>query len=1119
MADAGSTSPFLCQEAITKLCSMTERKSQQLMTKYKDELKLSVLTLCKTNPSILYHISVKSGVRLVIFSNTNSGRKLLIDFRHNENPSYVVLRKSHITWILDDTTHELIDDVRCNKKLSKKTIHPKKFMVPKLDLFKDQSEPQSLEDLKIFLHEKGIEKDVNVTLILSTLQPLQVVWFRGAQTPCAKIHLEAFTRKNLTIGYKYAKQAKVKKKDLIPPSIMHKVTERLPDMKNANRRSSVSVNLKGLTLARSLGLISTEGLRQISEKLSNCVGTLWLTLDKSENVRHLVYCDTKTNFRIEFKEKILKNQEFNEACWAKVFNQISKAGINKKCEKQSILSPVFYSLRYYSSHKDSSAWKSCNAQLKAICNNHRIFLFCENDLGLHTLKGPLTGWCCTNGKKEFSRGVRLHTTADNSLTSLSCSTLVFENLANSFKLSEEKSITSDDTGLWEMARQWLQPSMQDDYKSWEFPILRGPLLKNHPKVRNVPMKTYLFDRGFRNCKAILALWQALAKHYMDLFKFDITTMCHVSNSQIAFQVVWYTYALKAGPLCHAIEKIHPFTEFTLRPWCKGGFSYSCVSEVKAGEPLEPGKENASSIRELDLTSSYGYSAISTGLASGFGVIFTPESGRKGQRHTSFEYMAIMYQLYKWSVIEKRNIRSVFSNFSPLGCISIGKHQIDLTVVFENGTVEMVQMDGHFVHGDYRRKQACTESLPSYVNEQTREEVESKTKIRDDEILQWMLEVAPVCMKYTVITDCCHLEFSKASLKIAFKDIPELQRLVAGMDNLDGSLHCIDYNDMMYLAVVEGYCNTDLPVKPIFAMGQDQPTTDGGKMLITSDYYAYLAKNFNFEIKSIDWIVYYKKCKTLPMVFRELLQLRKQFANVKSKAGNLKSIVNHACGYFGLNSAKGHRTAARMTNKLPQRFSVLQHQVMPIEGMFNNQELIVIKTLKKPSGFSFMCSTPLILFVSIIEYGKLRLNQSLQCLQKYLSPTSWKLLYSNVDNLIISCSKDTFCDAVEDQSKVTDFKNEWSTFIGEDAGLLKLEWEITSELNWKFVSPYKMFYSVLTKNSNESYQKTCSYKGLGTDESYELSLKLLQKVPTQVNQLRRVDKLCNTEKKSVVYNLN
>jgi len=1047
-----------------------------------------------------------------------NGHKLLIDLRHNEDPSYPNLKKSHVIWILDDTTHELIEDLHCNKKLPKLIQHPKKFMSPVLDLFDGGKEPQSLEELERFLQEKNLEKDVNVSLILCTLKPLQVVWFTGSPTPCAKFLLEAFTRKDMSIGYRYAKPIKQKKIDC-ETTLIQKTLEKVPDLKHANRRSSVSVNLKGLTLAKTLGLISPNEMCQMSDKLSQTVGSLWITLDKTENVRHIVYYDTKTTFRMELKEKLIKNQEFNESCWDKVFNQIIKAGATKKCDKQSILAPIFSKLRFFASNNNSSLWKSCNAQLKSICNNHRIFLFCNSDLGLHSIKGPLSGWCYTNGKKEFTRGVKLHTTADNSITALSCPSLIFENLTNFFKISDDRSSESDDTGLWEMARQWIQPSMQDDFNSWEYPRLRSPLLRNHQSVRNIPMKTYLYNRGLRNCKMILCLWSALVTHYLKLFKFDITTLCHVSNSQIAFQVVWYTYALKAGPLCHAIEKIHPFTEFTLRPWCKGGFSYSCMSEVVAGEPLDIGKENAASIRELDLTSSYGYSASTTGLASGFGVIFTPETGRIGQRHVSFEYMAIMYQVYKWLVIEKRNIRSVFSNYSPLGCISVGKHQIDLTVIFEDGKVEMVQMDGHFVHGDYRRGHDCTESLSQYVNCQTREEVEKKTKLRDDIILDWILNVVPDYIKYTVITDCCHLEFSRASLKIAFNIWPELSNLVRGMGKLDGSLNCIDTTDMMFLAVVEGYCKTDLAIKPIFTMGQDEPTTNGGKMLITSDYYQYLVENFSFEIKSIDWIVYYKKCQILPTIFQELLNLRKQFSNVKSKAGNIKSIVNHACGYFGLNSAKGFRASAKITNKLPQRFSLLQHEVLPIEGVHNNQNLMVIKTLKKHSGQLFMCTTPLVLFVSIIEYGKLRLNQSLQCLQKYISPTEWKLLYSNVDNLIISCAKETFIEAVEDSNKVKDFESEWGNFIGDDAGLLKLEWELFSKHNWKFVSPYRMFYSVITKDPHESYQKTCSYKGLGTNESYALSLKLLQKIPTQVEQFRRVDKICNTEIKSVVYNLN
>ena len=568
-------------------------------------------------------------------------------------------------------------------------------------------------------------------------------------------------------------------------------------------------------------------------------------------------------------------------------------------------------------------------------------------------------------------------------------------------------------------------------------------------------------------------------------------------------------------MCHAIEQMHPHTEYILRPWCKGGFSYSCLDQVVQGQPLGPDMEMAYSIKELDLTSSYGFSGKSMATCCGFGVSFTPETGRVGQRHFSFEYMATMYTIYKWTVVEKRNILSIFSNFSPLGTLNIGKYPIDLVAIFENGQVEIVQFDGHFVHGDYNN--SCLSSTKNqYINFQTREEVEQKTKQRDEATLNWMMKVSQENMKYTIITDCCHVDYSRKKLKQAFSSIPELNQFVKGFEKLNGSLDCIDFNEFTFLAIVEGECAI-VPHKlgPIFTTDVSQPTQTRGKMLLTSDYYQYLRVRFGFKIQNVEWIIYYKRCQVLPRVFEKLLQLRQDNAHIKSKSGIVKSIINYACGYFGLNSDKGLKTTARITNRVPKRYNLFLHTLEPIDEISNGMDLLVVKTLKKTPIKKYMCSTPFVLFVGIVEYGKLRLNQALQCLQQFMRPTAMRLLYSNVDNLIIGLAADNFEDALRHPNYTKHFRKAWTQFSGSDPGKLKLEWEMLSDCDWKFVTPARMYYSALALNQQSSYQKTCSFKGLGSERSFEVGLKLLNKEPIQVQQIRRVDKLANTKVKPII----
>jgi hypothetical protein len=327
---------------------------------------------------------------------------------------------------------------------------------------------------------------------------------------------------------------------------------------------------------------------------------------------------------------------------------------------------------------------------------------------------------------------------------------------------------------------------------------------------------------------------------------------------------------------------------------------------------------------------------------------------------------------------------------------------------------------------------------------------------------------------------------------------------------------VDFNDFTFLAIVEGEC-TLVPNKlgPIFTTDLSQPTQTKGKILLTSDYYQYLRDRFGFKTQHVEWIIYYKRCHVLPQVFEKLLQLRQDNAHIKSKSGIVKSIVNYACGYFGLNSDKGLKTTGRITNRLPKRFNMYVHSCEHIDEISNGLDLLVVKTLKKPSTKRYMCATPFVLFVGIVEYGKLRLNQALQCLQQFMRPTALRLLYSNVDNLIIGLAANNFEDALRHPNYTKHFKKAWSQFNGSEPGQLKLEWELLSDSDWKFVSPARMYYSVVCMNKQSSYQKTCSFKELNSEQSFQVGLKLLNKEPIQVKQIRRVDKMANTKVKPII----
>ena len=1126
-ATTESTTPFRCRDALERIFKGTRRSSKELHEHCKDFYDIPVLALLRFDFQSILYMCLHSGRRLAILERQAQGRcRMVFDFRYYRNDKHST--QYHVTdeivyWVIDKHTKALVletGDVDLVPKTGQATKKMKTHQV--LSMFKDGCEPQTTREMKEFLMANP---HVHIFYEICSHPLTEWLMFRG-EFPFKPENekIVAFAKSDLSLGYRIMAPPKKTKYDG-PPEWMKKVEHEepvLPTLNQANRRSAVSVKLKGLTLAHSLNVISLSEMQDLSKALTRTCGAMWMSFDEEKHVRHIVYVDEKTKmFKIELK---CNNNTFNDTQWTLLFDFLERAGEKMAEKKQHILAPVLEKLRAFMGGKPNS-WETCYKQLSMITKKHKIFTFCDDDSTLHALKCPLAGWGASKGGREYGRGVMLHTLANYTLTGISNSKFVFTNLSNYFNYKVSVLIPDkDDVVLHELAHDWLSHPLSYTSIHIRHSIIT---LKYQAPIGTMGMVGLLNKRGTENANIILDLWTALAQHYVTDFQVDISSLYQFSLSQVAFTIVWNRLRQKGGHLYHSIEQMHQHTEYMLRPFCKGGFSYSCKDQVVQGHPLcleDEGMEIASSLQEYDLTSSYGFSGKSSSSACGFGVIFTPDSGRVGQRHVSFEYMATMYTIWKWTMKDGPQLVSVYSNFSPLGIFYIGKYPIDLVGIFDDGTVEMVQFDGHYIHGDYNNP-GCKKS-PTYVNQQTRQEVEAKTIARDEAIVRWMKQISHTKIKYSIYTDCCHPEYNRACLKRHFKDIPELKKLIVGFDRLDGSLECFDPQEFTFLAIVEGHCNKinpHYPIGPIFNMDKDNsktPTLSEGKMLLTADYYAYLKSKFDFQVDTIEWIVYYKKCHILPQVFDEMLHMRQKYAHVKSKAGIVKSAINYACGYFGLNSDKPLKTTAKVSHRAPRRYNVYIHDVEPLQGIFSGWELLIVKTTGKPKTSKFMCSQPFVLFVSIVEYGKLRLNQALQCLQKYLRPTAFRLLYSNVDNMIFALSTDTLEEALQCEQLQPEFKLEWEgTWCSTgEPGQLKLEWKILSDADWKFVTPMKMFYSALALNQGEtsSFSKTCAYKGLGSERSFALGLNMLKKEPIQVEQVRRVDKLANTLVKSVMY---
>lgn len=389
--------------------------------------------------------------------------------------------------------------------------------------------------------------------------------------------------------------------------------------------------------------------------------------------------------------------------------------------------------------------------------------------------------------------------------------------------------------------------------------------------------------------------------------------------------------------------------------------------------------------------------------------------------------------------------------------------------------------------------------------------------RDQDTINWMVQTEGHNIRYTIITDCCHEEYTWKALAQAFKTIPELAQLIVGIKNVtNNGLDKVNLATTTFIAQVTGHA-TRPPmgaIGPIFNMEattfQDM-STSSGKMLLTSDYYQHLVQ-FGFQVDAVDWVVFYQRCHDLPQVFDKLIAMR-TLAGPAKKA-YIKSLVNMACGFFGLNFNKGHRRMTRISHRLPKNYSIHKHNILPLQD-FKGKPIHLITTLLGKTS-TFKNPMPLVLFVGVIEYGKMLLNRALLCLQKHLNPASFRLLYCNVDNMIIASSANCLEDTTMDSSIFGYYKflEEFETLTGDGPGLFKQEWYFSKP--WQFVSPGRMQYCL--KSEHDSISKSCVIKGLSPHESFSIAMDLLNKVKVTVNQTKIINKLAGPETHIVQYHL-
>ena len=1012
-----------------------------------------------------------------------------------------------ICWILD-TNGNLLEQKNRLEELPKldnriyKNRLPEKPLWQLLNLPQEEPNPTTYEETVEFVYK---HKKENFVSIFFCYQPRRGCYGEKwvlTESAHSKLEIDVFTKKDFSIGFRETKLPKKSKRKLPVKYDENLVPQPVPSVRQINRTAAVSVRCSGLNLALNLGCLTLEELKILSQKLSLTAASLWVEVDTENKARYITYLDYQKCIQVEIK---------NLDSWKKLFDFVFQRRDVLTKQKELILAPLLNKLEKFPQNI-FSPYKTCHVSLKTCIKSMKLIVFSQNDGCLHAIKGFYANYLNKHTEKKF-RSIRLSSDVKNNLNMLKTPEMTIFNL-----------------------RAYLTSGVVPE-NALPQPIIQNYImdLKHQPKQGNLSMIQHCKLRGKHLASTLLESWQNVGLDFIKQFDFDIFSLPFVPLSSLAHQTIWNKYSRLGGIYFHGLEKTKMAYEDIFRKYSHGGFSYSCIDKIDAGEKIHGTHGNpADTIMELDLISSYGHSASTMSTPTGFCTMYENDGDGNllrcdtTSRQYSFEFMSVFYTLHK---LEQQNekIATVYSNFHQNSYLTIGAYPVDLVTISTDGKIKLFQFDGQYAHG-------CTKGclpLKSYVQGKSQLQLQKDTAKRNNCIYDWASKVNENMndvnfVTFDIISDCHHPEYQISKLKTFFKTHSELSNLTenymtANVIKEDQIQNCSP--SLTFIAVIEGEMPSSSLLKPIFMQNENgiwlrKSSTDGKPIITTQDYLNWMVTKFGFKVTKYHNVFFYKKSNILNQIYTQLLEERNVPLITPGRKQLIKNLVNFSAGYYGLNSQNQVNQTHTLVAGLNKHFNIFKHFIQDIETIdYTNY---CVKTFQKPYNPNHkrkICQTGLPLFINIVEFGKMRLAQVLCHFDTCLDPESYRHLYSNVDNIVCVLSTENIEQAVKPDFNQTFLDEKINYFVPNKAGHLKEEYKITRMHNWKFVSPRSHHYSIITNNENVHVHKNSSLKGLSSVQSYNTNCALLAKQKISVEQERRVNKILGMETKKQIFTFN
>jgi hypothetical protein len=314
--------------------------------------------------------------------------------------------------------------------------------------------------------------------------------------------------------------------------------------------------------------------------------------------------------------------------------------------------------------------------------------------------------------------------------------------------------------------------------------------------------------------------------------------------------------------------------------------------------------------------------------------------------------------------------------------------------------------------------------------------------------------------------------------------------------------------------------------------------EGRDYLFTRDSYEHLVDVKGFEFSSVSDVYFYKKCRVLPLVFGGLVDEREtsELTGNKTRANFLKAAVNFTTGMFGMkgdNFVLGRNSKTRLVSHFsPKTVECLERIDVKAAGPVSGKMFYVFRRLapaRKTGKRAFQWTqktepkrrkatdASLPIYASVVEFGKLRLLNCLEFLRAHIRIAAVRILYSQVDNLVLAMSGDCLEEAVLAE-KSEQFKRERDNFFGPEPGKLVQKWKVCVEggSSWSFASARVCSYGLISKDKDGTLlgggqTKMSGLTGISALEAFQSNYRLLAGLSgLPFPQERRVNRLLNQD---------